>query len=144
MHLYDATWKRVSRQFWKYRRRELAFHLILFLSINLPLWFLATNLPDGSFLRFNVGQYVMGIYLNWVYIPWITVWWGLLLLTHLIAFVSAQMTERLFRFRIEREFLREYIDQSEMEKPKRHPFQPDDEAFDYEEAIPDEKKEVMR
>lgn len=146
MHDYNSVWEKVSSRFWKHRRREYVIHLILFLSINLPLWLLDTNLPDGSFLRFNVGQYIIGgIYINWVYIPWITVWSGLLLLVHSTAFLSARIVERIFRLRVERELLRAYVDEDAAEKPKRQPLQPDDdEVFEYAEESRDEQRKFSR
>ena len=136
---YDRAWDKISRKFWRRRRRELGLHFALFVIIQLVI-FAITPVPV---LEFNVGYSILGVYVNWVSIPWISIAWGSLLLAHLATIIGAAWVTSHFRYNVERELLRDFarvnsIDEKRKMRPSYAALSDEDEAFD----IIDEAQEV--
>jgi hypothetical protein len=141
MRSYDDAWEKVSSRFWKHRRREFLLNILLFLSFHLFAALFLTSLP---YTQFHVGYYIAGVYVGWVSMPSITYVWGTFLLIHLLILLTIGATERLFRLRVEREILRDYIEEEGSEKPKRYLWQPEDEVIEYAEENRGEQRKLSR
>ena len=112
---YDRAWEKVSKQFWRKRRRELGIHVGLFVLIQLLIF---AFIPVGV-LAFNVGYPILGIYINWVYLPWISIFWGIALLIHMAGLVGAALAVRIFRYNVERELLRDFAQINQMDEKRK-------------------------
>jgi hypothetical protein len=114
---YDRAWAKVSKKFWRRRRRELAIHIGLFMVVQLVLF---VFVPVGV-LAINIGYRVFGLVdANWVYIPWMSIFWGIVLLIHLAGLIGAALTARIFRYNVERELLRDFARANRMDEKRKN------------------------
>ncbi len=137
---YDRAWDKVSRKFWHKQWRVLIAHTIVFVVVNLYLF-----LRPQSALTFTTG-YPPLIFLRdfgLENVPWVTLNWGIILGLHLILLIGVGLGERIFRYGVERELLRDFarvnsINEKRKIRPSYAALSEEDEAFD----INDEVQEV--
>jgi hypothetical protein len=138
---YDRAWDKVSRRFWDRRRRELAMHIALFTGAQLAMLF--EIIDRGTMIYTNNAPLTFLHNMGLDQLPWITVNWTLFLALHMILLLGVGLGERIFRYSVERELLRDFAQVNRMdEKRKMRPsyaaLSEDDETFD----LIDEAQEV--
>jgi hypothetical protein len=138
---YDRAWDKVSQQFWRRRRRELGINIALFTGAHIVAFFI----KDFLGYTFTTGSPPLIILrqLGIENLAHTTFAWATILIVHLLILMAMGLGERIFRYSVERELLRDFaqlnkLDEKRKMRPSYAALSDDDEAFD----VIDEAQEV--
>jgi hypothetical protein len=120
---YDRAWDKVSQQFWRRRIRELIIHAALFLIVQLLMLFEVVG-RGTIFYTYN-EPYLFLKHMGIDQLPYFTVNWAVIFIIHGIVLMGMALGERIFRYSVERELLRDFARSNQMdEKRKMRPAYP--------------------
>ena len=102
MDHYHNLWNNGLKDFWQYRLRELATHIIVFAVLNLII--LNGNFSNLSTPSITFVELFTFLPEAFDDIPWLTIIWGVMLLLHIGFVVTAAGWSRFFRYKIAREY----------------------------------------
>lgn len=129
---YDSAWDRVSRGFWSRRLRELAIHIALFAGAHIMAFFIQDFL--GWTFSTNSPPLIILRQLGFENMAYTTFAWAVILIIHILALMAIGCGERIFRYGVERELLRDFarlnsIDEKHKMRPSYAALSEDDETF---------------
>jgi hypothetical protein len=130
---YDRAWDKVSQQFWRRRWRELVIHFALFVGVQFLMLF--EIIGRGTMFFVNDWPLIFLRDMSIDQLPYGTVNWAVILIIHFLALMAIGIGERVFRYSVERELLRDFarvnsIDEKRKMRPSYAALSEDDEAFD--------------
>lgn len=115
---YDRAWAKVSKTFWRRRLRELGVHAALFLIVQLLM--LLDVIGSGTIFYTYNEPYLFLKHMGIDKLPYITVNWAVIFIIHGIVLMGMALGERVFRYAVEREMLRDFAQANRMDEKRKN------------------------